>query len=103
MQATGFIIAFWVALLLISIPVALRTRHPDQKPLAAVAIFIFVFTLVAAGLYLVVSTLVALLGLSDLLRAEKGVAVFLVVVFAPAFVMARWQVHKPPRRAPPLE
>ena len=103
MPSIAFVVAFWVVMLLVAIPVALRTRHPDQKPVAAVAIFFFVFTLVAFVIYVVLTTLLVVLGLQTLLGTPHGVAVFLVLVFAPAFVAARWQIRKAPRKPPPLE
>jgi len=88
----------WIVFFLASIPYVRRHRHPAAKPLAAYLVFVGVFTLVAAGLFYVLGAMAAQLGLAEALATPLGVATFLLAVFAPAFVAARWQLRRPPGR-----
>jgi hypothetical protein len=64
--------------------------------LVAYLLFVGVFALVAAALFLVVSTLLVAAGLADRLERPLGAAVFLFGVCLPAFLVARRQVKRPP-------
>ena len=94
-------IAIALALLGAAIPYVARIRHPDQKPLAAYLIFVFLFAIVAAVTFGLLAWLITTLGFGPSLEDPIGAAIFLLVVFAPAFAVARWQARKPPYREGP--
>ena len=100
-MANSFLgIVLWVALMLLAIPYVRRTRHPRAEPLAAYMVFVILFSVGAIVMY---SVLILLLGWVDrleVLHRPRGAATFLALVFAPAFLLARWQLKKPPRQTP---
>jgi hypothetical protein len=99
--AVGALIA--VAILLLSLPYAVRARHPSTKPLAAYLIFTTVFVVVGFVLFV---TFVYIGTALDILVHEPNVLpgiVLAVLVAVPAFFVARWQIRKPPRVPPPLQ
>lgn len=90
--------AFWAAFLVAAIFYTRTVRHPRAQPLAAYLIFVMVFT---AGSFVVFATLTLLLRAAertDTLDDPIAGAIFLALVFVPAFLAARWQLRKPPRR-----
>lgn len=100
-------ISYWVgitcavALLIVAIPYVARIRHPDQKPLAAYLIFVFIFAVAAAVTFSLLAWLVSALGLGPSLDNPFVAALFLLAVFAPAIALATWQARKPPYRVGP--
>jgi len=84
-------------LLAAALPYVRGAKHREARLLAAYLLFVGVFALVAAALYLVLGGLVAATGLAPLLERPWGAAVFLAAIFAPAFVFARRQIKRPPR------
>lgn len=91
------IIGLWTTFLLAAVFYVQRTRHPDQRPLAAYLIFVTVFTVTAFGLF-VAATLILELAIDTTVLAEPlWAALFLIFVFVPAFFLGRWQLRKPPR------
>lgn len=97
------ILILWIAFLVLAIPYVRRGRHPSARPLAAYLVFVLLFSLCAAALFLAITWLLAGLNRTDWLNHPMGAAIFLALVFAPAFLVARWQLHRPPRqpRTPP--
>lgn len=89
----------WIALLVAAMPYVNRIRHPDQKPVAAYLIFVFMFLIVSAVLYGVLGWLASALGLALLFGEVMGTVTFLALIFIPAFLMARWLARKPPWRS----
>ncbi len=77
-----------------------RSRHPDAKPIAAYLIFVTVFAAVAVGLFAAGTLLFVLLERPDLLATPAIGFSFLLFIFLPAFLAGRWQIKKPPLRAP---
>ena len=77
-----------------------RSRHPDAKPLAAYLIFVTVFAAVAISLFATGTLLFVLLQRPDLLATPAIGFPFLLFNFLPAFLAGRWQIKKPPLRAP---
>ena len=87
----------WAVLLVAAAFYTRRARHPDAKPLAAFMIFVIAFSIVS---FVVFSTLTAILqglGHIDSLTNPVIAILFLLAVFVPAFLVARWQLRKPPR------
>jgi len=87
-------------LLVASLPYVQRAKHPETRLLAAYLLYVGSFVLVAAIAYFVVGWVVALAGLGDALARPWGAAVFLILVFVPAFAIARWQIKRPPMQSP---
>ncbi len=102
MLDTLVVIGIWALFLAVTVPYALRARHPRQKPVAAIAIFVFIFSAVAFFLYSALTWLLVLAGAAQVLARPWAAVPFLIVVFVPAFLLARWQIRKPPRRPPPI-
>lgn len=96
-------VTIWAIFLVLAALYVYRARHPEQKPLAAYLIFVTVFTAVA---FLLFGTLVYLSEVAGWLGAldhPAGAVLFVILVFAPAIALARWQIRRPPRRMPPPE
>ncbi|MGF1594001.1 MAG: hypothetical protein ACFCUW_12010 [Kiloniellaceae bacterium] len=91
-------LALWGAIMIGAIFYTQEARHPDTKPLAAYLIFITVFSAAAFFIFSSLTVLLAMADLTALLDNPLVAAVFLLAVFAPAFLLGRWQLHKPPRR-----
>lgn len=87
-----------VAILVLAIPLVARVRHPEQKPLAAYLIFVFVFAAASFVLFNVLGWLAARAGLGPVLDNPGPTVAFLVLVFLPALGLAVWQARKPPSR-----
>lgn len=97
-QSMGIILG--IALMLLAIPYVRHAKHPRAKPLAAYMVFVTLFSVGAIVMY---SFLLILLDWSvglDLLQHPLGAAIFLALVFVPAFLFGRWQLKKPPRQIP---
>ncbi len=88
----------WILLLLLAIPYVRRQRHPSTKPLAAYLVFVSVFSLCAGALFYAATSAVTALALAEEVATVGGAAAFLSFVFVPAFLVARWQVRRPPTR-----
>lgn len=103
MENGTFVAVFliWIAFFVLAIPLVRRIRHPEQRPFAAYLIFVSLFTLVAGILFALLSWLAVLLGLSQTLERLFPAIVFLLLVFAPALLVATWQARKPRWRKPP--
>jgi hypothetical protein len=87
-------------LLVASFPYVQRARHPETRLLAAYLLYVGTFVLVTAVAYFVVGWLVAWAGLGEALTRPWGAALFLILVFVPAFAIARWQIKRPPMQSP---
>ncbi|WP_420564763.1 hypothetical protein [Thalassobaculum sp.] len=94
------VVALWLIFLVAAVFYVRRARHPDARPLAAYLIFILAFTASAFVAFVTVSMILVGLDRSDATAHPVGAALFLVLVFAPAFVIGRWQIRKPPRPSP---
>lgn len=98
--AIGVIVV--LILLLTAIPYVARIRHPGQRPFAAYLVFVSVFAVVSAVTFALLAAAANALGLGELLERSVPALVFLVLVFVPALLLARWQARKPPwREGPP--
>jgi len=99
-MVTTFLVA-WVVFLVAAIPYVLRAKHPRTRALAAWLVFVSIFSITAAVLYFALGAFAAAAGLADALGHPAGAAVFLALVFVPAFLAARWQLKRPPRQVAP--
>lgn len=91
----------WIVLLAAAALYTRRARHPDTPPLAAYLIFVTVFSAAGFFLFAILALLLQSVGLARMLDGPIGAAAFLLAVFVPAFLLARWQLRKPPRRRQP--
>ncbi|MBU1395856.1 MAG: hypothetical protein KKE84_06900 [Gammaproteobacteria bacterium] len=98
-QSLGILL--WIALMLLAIPYVRRARHPRAKPLAAYMMFVILFSVGAVVMYSVLLMLLGWADALDYLHRPQGAAIFLALVFIPAFLLGRWQLKKPPRQMPP--
>ena len=73
-----------------------KARHPQTQPLAAFLIFAIVFAVSAFSAFAAIVLLLRAIDKAALLNEPVISALFLVFVLAPAFLIARWQVRKPP-------
>lgn len=92
-------LGLWVVFLAAAPIYTNRARHPRTRPLAAYLIFVAIFTLTAAVIFAAIVVVLTASGHDQLLAGPFAMAAALVVVFVPAFLVARWQLRKPP--APP--
>lgn len=93
-------ITLWIVLMLLAVPYVRHARHPRAKPLAAYMVFITLFSVGAMLMYSALLMLLDWLDGFDYLHHPLGAAVFLALVFIPAFLLGRWQLKKPPWQAP---
>ena len=90
----------WLAFMLLAMPYVQRAKHPDAQPVAAYMVFIILFSAVAVVMYSLLLLVLGGLSAVPLLHHPLGAAFFLAIVFVPAFLLARWQLKKPPRKMP---
>jgi hypothetical protein len=90
----------WLVLLIVAWPYTQRVQHPDSKPLAAYLVFVISFSAMAAVLFGMLTTLLMATGRVELLYQPLGVALFLIIVCVPSFLLARALIRRRPRRAP---
>ncbi|MGF1612223.1 MAG: hypothetical protein ACFCUQ_22715 [Kiloniellales bacterium] len=90
-------LALWAAFLVAAIFYCRHARHAQTRPLAAYLIFVIVFTVSSFVIFTALSLLLQALGQAGAISHPAGAALFLTVVFIPAFFIARWQLRKPPR------
>ena len=98
MYATA--LALWAVFLLAAIYITRRDRHPRIRPLAAYLIFVTVFTMASFVFFAAIIVLLGALGQERTLANPIATVIVLLVIFVPAFFIARWQIRKPPR--PPV-
>lgn len=97
-QSLGIIL--WFVLMLLALPYVRRAKHPRAKTLAAYMVFLILFSVGAAVMFSVLLMLLGRYGRLDVLHDFPGAALFLILVFVPAFLLGRWQLKKPPRQVP---
>jgi energy-coupling factor transporter transmembrane protein EcfT len=86
--------------MLLAIPYVRHAKHPRAKLVAAYMVFAILFSVGSIVMY---SVLLVLLGRYiglGFLQHPLGAVIFLTLVFVPAFLLARWQLKKPPRQVP---
>lgn len=93
-------ILVWLVFLLLAMPYVQRAKHPDAQSVAAYMVFIILFSAMAVVMYSLWLLVLGSLSAVSLLHHPLGAAIFLAMVFAPAFLLARWQLKKPPRKMP---
>ncbi|MDT3706537.1 MAG: hypothetical protein ROZ09_06885 [Thiobacillus sp.] len=90
----------WLVLLAFAFPYVRRARHPEVKPLAAFLLFVMLFSVVSGSLYFALLWIVLKMGWAAMLANALWALLFLVLVFAPAFLLARWMIKRPPLNRP---
>lgn len=93
-----FGLALWLAFLVAAIFYIRRVRHPNARPLAAYLIFVMAFTVSSFVIYAALIVLLQALGRVNALADPIIAALFLAAVFVPAFLIARWQLRRPPKQ-----
>src|SRR5574340_831863 len=93
-------LAVWLVLLAFAFPYVRRAKHPKVKPLAAFLLFAMLFSVVSGTLYFALLWLVLKAGWASVLANAFGALMFLALVFAPAFLFARWMIKRPPLDRP---
>ena len=90
----------WLVLLVVSWPYVQRVRYRGMAPLAAYLIFVITFSALAAVLFGMIMTLLAAYGREAALDRPSGILMFLLLAFAPGFLMGSWLIQRPLRRMP---
>lgn len=96
-----WVLTIWFIIALTAIPYSGRIRNSQQRPLAAYLIFITIFTAAVFILSGLLGWIFAEWEVGLFLDRPFGLVVFLLLVFVPAFLLARWQTRKPPIRILP--
>lgn len=91
-------LALWAAFLVAAIFYTRRARHPEARPLATYLIFVVVFTVSSFMIFGALTYLLQAFDQVSVLANPMVAALFLFLVFVPAFLVARWQLRKPPHR-----
>jgi len=99
----GPFLIIWAVILALAYPYVQRAKHPDAKPLAAYLIFVTVLSTATVVLFFALGQLFQAAGWAGLLAHTAFAPVLLVLVFGPAFLLARWVLRLPPRRPPKLD
>ena len=94
-------LAVWLTLLALAFPWVRRSRHPRVPPLAGFLLFATLFSVVSGTLYFALLWLVQAMGWAPRLGSAPWALAFLSLVFAPAFLLARWIIRRPPLERPP--
>jgi hypothetical protein len=87
-----------IVLLVAAFPYVQHTKHTRARPFAAYLLFIAIFALVTAVLYALIGGIVTALGFGGALDTPLAALLFVAAIFVPAFLIARWQVRRPPHR-----
>lgn len=90
----------WLILLALAFPYVRRAKHPEAKTLAAFLLFVMLFSVVAGTLFFGLSRIAVGLGLASDLANPVWALPFLALIFAPAFLFARWMIRRPPWNRP---
>jgi hypothetical protein len=93
-------LAIWLILLALAFPYVRHAKHPAVKPLAAFLLFVMLFSLVGGSLFFALSWLALKAGWAAQLSSPLWALPFLALVFAPAFLFARWMIRRPPWNRP---
>lgn len=101
MYGTALII--WIAFLLIAFFYVSRARNPRTPLFAAWLLFVSLFSVIAFLVFAVGTWAMHAAGIVAALSHPLWAGVFLTIVFVPAFLVARWQLGKPPRQRMPGE
>lgn len=94
MYVTALVV--WAVFLAVASLYTSRARNPQTRPLAAYLIFAATFTLSSFVIFAVIIAALSVLGSLQVLTHPIAGALFLVIVFVPALLIARWQLRKPP-------
>ncbi|GAB4137300.1 MAG: hypothetical protein Tsb0016_02370 [Sphingomonadales bacterium] len=98
-----FAVLIGVAILVAAVPYVHAARHPDSKPLAAYLIFVTVLSVVGAGLFWLALTIAAMLVGAEMLSKPWVAIILIAIIAAPALLIARWAISRPPRQSPPVD
>ena len=93
-------LGIWLILLALAFPYVRRAKHRATPALAAFLLFVMLFSVVSATLFFALSWLALKAGWASALANPVWALLFLALVFAPAFLFARWMIKRPPRNRP---
>lgn len=93
-------LVIWLVLLALAFPYVRRARHPDTQPFAAYLLFVMLFSVVSGALFFVLSWIAVIAGWAPALADPLWALAYLVLVFAPGFLFARWMIRRPPWNRP---
>jgi hypothetical protein len=93
-------LVIWLILLALAFPMCAGSKHPQVKPLAAFLLFAMLFSVVSGTLYFALLWIVLKVGWAAALANAFWALAFLALVFAPAFLFARWMIKRPPLNRP---
>lgn len=90
----------WLILLALAFPYVRRAKHPQVRPLAAFLLFAMLFSVISGSLYFALLWIALRMGWAPALANAFWALAFLALVFAPAFLFARWMIRRPPLNRP---
>lgn len=91
----------WAIFLIGAYFYTLREKHPETTQLAAYLIFIMIFSAVAFVIFTGIVLLLVARDQVGLLESALPSLLILLLAFIPAFLVARWQLRKPPSQRSP--
>lgn len=97
MSSSATVIALLIVLAAAHVYVR-RAKHPQLPLMAAFLVFVTVFGLAAAALYALLTSILGATGHTGALENPLAAVVFVLTIGTPAFLLARWQVKRPPGR-----
>ncbi len=93
-------VLLWLALLALAYPYVRRVKHPQERTMAAYLLFVTLFSAVGSVVFLVLAWLITQLGSARLLHEPFGFLALMILVLLPSFLIARWQIRRPPWQRP---
>lgn len=86
----------WAVFLVAAAFYTQRARNRETRPLAAYLLFVTVFSVTAVVLFAGLVRLMSWLGENGVPSHPLTVGLLLLAIFVSAFLVARWQMRKPP-------
>jgi hypothetical protein len=98
-----FIIAVVIAAVILigSWPVSQALKHESRKPLAAYLVFVSVFALSGAAVFMVAVSVLAAVGLLDVLNSVPISLILVILVLVPAALLARRSISRKAKQRMP--
>lgn len=93
-------LVIWLILLALAFPYVRRIKHPQTPAFAALLLFAMLFSVVAGTLFFGLSWIAVRAGWASALANPVWALLYLALVFAPAFLFARWMIKRPPWNRP---
>lgn len=90
----------WLLLLVSAVPYVRRVKHPEMQTLAAAMLFVTLVSVISGSLFFLLGWAASVAGWAHALGDPAFAVVFVVAVFLPGLLVARWAIGRPPWNRP---